>query len=99
MKFETKTIDDRVVLILGTHHSVSFDRGVDLEQICAGVETLVETTIGVSVFDLVLAVIKEFNSEAGRDSDIRGDAAPSADAQGDLFDREPQEPEGAGTSE
>jgi hypothetical protein len=61
LKYETKTEEDgKVVLQLGLNHSVGFEKGMDVEGIVVGVETLIQSVVGVSAFELCAAVMTEF---------------------------------------
>jgi hypothetical protein len=62
LKYEVRTEDDgKVVLKLGTHHEVGFEKGMDVEGIIHGVETVIQAVVGISAFELCMAVMAEFN--------------------------------------
>lgn len=61
MKYEVKTEENGdVALKLGLNHGVTFQKGATAEDICAGVEALIEVVVGVSAFELAVAVVNEF---------------------------------------
>lgn len=64
MKYEvTKAENGELTLKLGTVHSVSFQKGVTVEELAAGVEELIQAVVGVSAFELMLALIKKSNED------------------------------------
>jgi hypothetical protein len=63
MKYEVRTEDDKVILKLGLNHEAEFKKGASVEAIVSGVTELINVTVGVSAFDLVSAVMNEFNKD------------------------------------
>jgi hypothetical protein len=62
MKYEvTKNDEGQAILKLGLNHSVTFDAGATVEEICEGVEQLIQAVVGISAFELVTAVLTEWN--------------------------------------
>lgn len=80
MDYKTETKDGCVYLYLGDR-SISWteESKPSVDTIILGVETLVSLAVGVPMFKLIQAVMEEFSV--------------SDKAQGDLFDREPEERE------
>jgi hypothetical protein len=61
MKYETSLNEDGSVhLKLGTVHSVTFAPESTMDDVVGGLESLVEAVLGVSVFEMGMAVVKEF---------------------------------------
>lgn len=59
MKYSTlKDAEGKVHLKLGLNHVATFDPNSPVEAIVGGVEELIQTVVGVSAFELVLAVMK-----------------------------------------
>lgn len=61
MKYETWNDEKGVTLKLGLNHSVTFEPGVHIEDVVQGIEQLIQTVVGVSAFELAMAVVEEFN--------------------------------------
>lgn len=62
MNYSTKTLEDgTVVLQLGSRFNVAFDKDAGVDEITAGVESLIEQVTGVSAFGLCFAVLEEFH--------------------------------------
>lgn len=60
MKYEVTTDDAGMVsLKLGLTHSVHFEPDAQLEDIVGGVEDLIQRVVGVSAFELTMAVLAE----------------------------------------
>jgi hypothetical protein len=60
----TKNADGTVTVAIGDY-SATFDKGVDTNMICVGVENLIEMSTGLSAFQISLDVMKEFVNADG----------------------------------
>jgi hypothetical protein len=61
--YEVTTEDDGSVTLSLGGFSVTFRKDVTAEDVANGVTVLIESAVGVSSFELALAVIQELNKE------------------------------------
>lgn len=70
MKYEvTKDAEGFTHLKLGLNHSVHFDPDAGLEDVIGGVEDIIQRVVGVSAFELTMAVVAELNKEPEEKAD------------------------------
>lgn len=62
MEYSTEKTEEGVELKLG-NFAATFEKGASMEDVCNGVEKLIEVAVGVSAFELVLSVVKAMSTE------------------------------------
>lgn len=63
MNYEIKTLEDDTIELKLGDKDVIFTRDCTMEQVAEGVEHLLSEALGVSAFELCLAVVKEVNKD------------------------------------